>query len=153
MAFLKDRDSKSKRNELGQSSETPGSQRRSIIAWPAAIAVVTAVALSGQQQLPPPRLPTPITYPGGNPMPDANDLMKMHESKAKRQKFDEINTARMKQIGSDSAALLKLASDVKTEVDKNGSDALSTNTVQKVENIEVLARSVKEKMKLTVGPS
>jgi hypothetical protein len=42
---------------------------------------------------------------------------------------------------------------LKAEVDNNGSTPLSENAVHKAETIEKLARLVKERMQLTVGPN
>jgi hypothetical protein len=68
-----------------------------------------------------------------------------------QQNFDAANTERRKQIADDSARLLKLATDLKTEVDKTTKDTLSLNVIRKADEIEKLAHSVKEKMKLTAG--
>jgi hypothetical protein len=65
--------------------------------------------------------------------------------------FDAANTERRKQIADDSARLLKLATDLKTEVDKTTKDTLSLNVIRKADEIEKLAHGVKEKMKLTTG--
>jgi hypothetical protein len=45
--------------------------------------------------------------------------------------------------------LLKLATDLKTEVDKTTKDTLSLGVIRKADEIERLAHDVKEKMKLT----
>jgi len=58
---------------------------------------------------------------------------------------------RRKQISEDSATLLKLATDLKAEVDKTSKDTLSLNVIRKAGAIERLAHDVKEKMKLSVG--
>lgn len=71
----------------------------------------------------------------------------------KEKKNSQANIERRKQIAEDSEVLLKLATDLKTEVDKSNKDTLSLTVIHKAEAIEKLARSVKEKMKLTVGAS
>jgi hypothetical protein len=68
-----------------------------------------------------------------------------------KRNFDAANAERRKQIADDSAKLLKLATDLKAEVDKTSKDTLSLNVIRKADEIERLAHSVKEKMKLTVG--
>jgi hypothetical protein len=73
------------------------------------------------------------------------------EVQAGQQNFDAANVERRKQIADDSARLLKLATDLKTEVDKTTKDTLSLNVIRKADEIEKLAHSVKEKMKLTAG--
>lgn len=84
--------------------------------------------------------------------PDANAQMQMRNQQTAKQNFDAANEERKKQIANDSAKLLKLATDLKTEVDKTNKDTLSLNVIRKAEEIEKLAHDVKEKMKLSVGP-
>jgi len=72
-------------------------------------------------------------------------------TQTEKRNFDAANAERRKQIADDSAKLLKLATDLKAEVDKTSKDTLSLNVIRKADEIERLAHSVKEKMKLTVG--
>ena len=92
-------------------------------------------------------LPSPI-----NALPDANAMMQSQEKQGKQQKFDAANSARKKQIADDSTRLLMMAIALKAEVDKTTKDTLSLNVIRKADEIERLAHSVKEKMKLSVGP-
>jgi hypothetical protein len=93
----------------------------------------------------------PIPENSANPVPDANQQMLMHEQQAKKQNFEAVNAERKKIIAEESALLLKLATDLKTEVDKTNKDQLSLTVIRKAEIIEKLAHDVKEKMKITVG--
>ena len=93
----------------------------------------------------------PIFSPSANRPPDANAQMAMREQETKKANFEAANTERKRQISDDSARLLKLASDLKTEVDKTSKDTLSLGVIRKAEEIEKLAHAVKEKMKLTMG--
>jgi HAMP domain-containing protein len=93
-------------------------------------------------------LPTPI-----NQAPDPNVQMQMHDQQTRQQGFAAANAERKKQISDDSARLLKLAGDLKSEVDKTNKDNLSLNVIRKADEIEKLAHSVREKMKLTVVPT
>jgi hypothetical protein len=90
--------------------------------------------------------PTP-----NNQAPDPNAQMKMRDQQTKQQNFAAANAERKKQIAEDSEKLLKLATDLKSEVDKTTRDTLSLNVIRKADEIEKLAHSVKEKMKLTVA--
>jgi hypothetical protein len=65
--------------------------------------------------------------------------------------FTAANAERKKQIADDSIKLLKLATDLKSEVDKTTKDTLSLNVIRKADEIEKLAHDVKEKMKLTAA--
>lgn len=87
-----------------------------------------------------------------NQAPDANSQLEINGQPTKQQNYAAANAERRKQIADDSAKLLKLATDLKGEVDKTTKDTLSLNVVRKAEEIEKLAHAVKEKMKLTVGP-
>jgi hypothetical protein len=62
--------------------------------------------------------------------------------------MDAANLERRRQIADDSARLLKLATDLKAEVDKTTKDTLSLGVIRKADEIERLAHDVKEKMKL-----
>jgi hypothetical protein len=77
--------------------------------------------------------------------------MQMQEQQAKQKNYEAANAERKRQIAEDSANLLKLAVELKTEVDKTNKDVLSITVIRKADAIEKLARQVKEKMKLTVG--
>ena len=87
-----------------------------------------------------------------NALPDANAQMESHEKSSKQQKYEAANAERKKQIADDSTKLLTMAMALKAEVDKTTKDTLSLNVIRKAEEIEKLAHSVKEKMKLSVGP-
>ena len=73
------------------------------------------------------------------------------DPQAERQNFAAANAERKKQISEDSERLLKMATDLKAEVDKTNQDTLSVSVIRKADDIEKLAHSVKEKMKLSVG--
>jgi NAD(P)H-dependent flavin oxidoreductase YrpB (nitropropane dioxygenase family) len=59
---------------------------------------------------------------------------------------DAPSTDRRKQIADESAILLKMATDLKTEVDKTTKDTLSLSVIRKAGQIEKLAHNVKEQM-------
>jgi len=94
----------------------------------------------------------PHLPPELNRIPDTNQQNDINAQNAQKESFEAANAARKKQIAEDSAKLLKLATDLKAEVDKTTKDTLSMNVIRKADEIEKLAHDVKEKMKLTVGP-
>jgi hypothetical protein len=94
-----------------------------------------------------------IHDPSLTALPDANAQMQMHDQQSKAQSFAAANAERKKQIAEDTTKLLKLANDLKSEVEKTNKDTLSLNVIRKADEIERLAHNVKEKMKLTVGGS
>lgn len=83
--------------------------------------------------------------------PDANTQNDINEQQNKQQSFEAANAERKKQINAESAKLLKLATELKAEVDKTDKDTLSVGVIRKADEIEKLAHSVKAKMQLTVG--
>ena len=117
----------------------------------AGVALVLAGSAQSGQQAPSLNPDKPYLLPEANNLPDANAQMKMREQQSRKQNFDAANAERKKQIADDSAKLLKLATDLKTEVDKTTKDTLSLGVIRKAEEIERLAHNVREKMKLTVG--
>lgn len=92
-----------------------------------------------------------LIVPDANRPPDANAQMAMREQQAKKANFAAVNTERKRQITDDSAKLLKLASDLKAEIDKTSKDELSLGVIRKADEIQRLAHDVKEKMKLTMN--
>jgi len=62
----------------------------------------------------------------------------------------KANLQRQASLKSDTDKLLKLATELKQYVDQSNENTLSLNVMKKAEEIEKLARSVKEKMK---GPN
>jgi len=59
----------------------------------------------------------------------------------------KANQERQAQLQRDTDNLLKLATELKQYVDKSNENTLSVDVIRKAEEIERLARSVKEKMK------
>lgn len=57
------------------------------------------------------------------------------------------NLDRQKKLVDDTAKLVSLANELKVEVDKSNKDTMSLDVIRKADEIEKLARSVKEKMK------
>ena len=91
------------------------------------------------------------TSPGAKPertpgmdSPSAPDPMSRAEEE--RLNIKRIND-RQKTIVADTTKLLQLAQELKEEVDKSTKDQLSLSVVKKAEEVEKLAKAVKEKMK------
>ncbi len=62
-----------------------------------------------------------------------------------------MNAERQKDLVADTNRLLKLAKELNAELEAAGSETLTPDQIRKVARIEKLARSVREKMILTVG--
>ncbi len=59
----------------------------------------------------------------------------------------KYNEQRYEKLKRDSDNLLRLATELKQEVDEANSDTLSLTVIRKCEQIEKLAKSVRERMK------
>ena len=83
-----------------------------------------------------------------NRFPDANDRDKMQQQQANQDRFEAANAERKKEVSADSERLLKMAADLKEELDKTDKDTLSMDTIHRIDAIEKLVRDMKNKMKL-----
>jgi hypothetical protein len=63
----------------------------------------------------------------------------------------EANKKRQQDIRDDTDKLFQLATDLKAAVDKSNENLLSLDVVRKADEVEKLAKKVKEKMKEAVG--
>jgi hypothetical protein len=68
-------------------------------------------------------------------------------AKMERDMAKKANQARQADLKRDTEKLLKLATELKESVDKTTESTLSLDVIKKTEEIEKLARSVKDKMK------
>jgi hypothetical protein len=116
----------------------------------AAIVFLSATAGRSQQD-PPPRTPHPILLPEANHLPDVNDQMVMKEQNKKKKDYSAANAERKRQMDDESAKLLILAKDLKTQTDNLDGKPLPPRAVREAEVIELLAHDLKEKMKMTIG--
>jgi hypothetical protein len=78
--------------------------------------------------------------------------MKMREQQTRQVNFNTLNAERRKQMMLAAEMMETMAIAMNVEVDKSGSGAIPEEAIRKAETIEKLARIIKEKMKLTVGP-
>ena len=69
------------------------------------------------------------------------------EEKMEHQREKAMNKQRQTSLQKDTDRLLELATELKAYVDKTNEHTLSLDVIKKAEEIEKLAKSVKEKMK------
>lgn len=69
----------------------------------------------------------------------------------KEKQLRALNALRQKAMVSDTAKLLKLATELNAEASAGNSDSLTPSELRKLAAIEKLARSVKQKMSLALG--
>jgi hypothetical protein len=101
-----------------------------------------AIPTVAQNQQPPPPRPTDI---GVAPADGDEARERIEHDMAKKAAKDRVAA-----LKSDTDKLLKLSVELKSYVDKSDENVLSLEVIRKAEEIEKLARSVKEKMK---GPN
>jgi hypothetical protein len=115
----------------------PGSRRRLLFTLLAALGAVCLrpKSLSAQNPVPPPRLPRGDEKPPGPPDSSAPSTKTLLEQNQKN-------------IKKDIEKLYQLVTQLKTEVEKTDSTAvLSVPLVKKAEEIEKLAKQIKERAK------
>ena len=88
-----------------------------------------------------PRLPCPPLVPCEDSTEDQN------VDKIKKAMDKQHNRERQAELKRDTDKLLQLSTELKQYVDKTNSDVMSVEVINKSEEIEKLAHSVKEKMK------
>ena len=81
------------------------------------------------------------------PFPGEDDEARARMNKEMEKKAAKERVAALK---SDTEKLVKLSTELKTYVDKSDENVLSLDVIKKAEEIEKLAKSVKEKMR---GPN
>jgi hypothetical protein len=120
------------------------------VACIATLATLSAAAQHGQQMgiFDPNKM---YAINQANRLPDVNDQMAMRQQAEEQKKFEDLNALRRKQLTQESAALLKLAADLKAEMDKTDKDTLNLNIIRKADEIQKLAQEVENTMKVSVG--
>ncbi|HYX69117.1 MAG TPA: hypothetical protein VE825_08280 [Terriglobales bacterium] len=103
--------------------------------------VLALVLLLGAQQ--DPSRPRPPQPPGmTNVGPDVDIPPEMQREMNKR-----LNKERQESLKKDTDKLFQLATELKQSVDKSNEHVMSVDVIRKAEEIEKLAKQVKEKMK------
>lgn len=116
----------------------------------AALVLVTGAAQTGPQQAQTSTVDKNLALPeGAAPVQPAVQVPATSHAR----KQDAAMAQRKKDLTDESATLLTLAMALKAEVDKTNKDTLSLNVIRKADEIEKLARNVKEQIRKTSGTS
>lgn len=102
-----------------------------------AMLIAPALACAAQIEGQPPHI-------GGNAQSSQPDEWQIAQRKAMEK---AANLQRQQDIKKDTEKLLELATELKQAVDKSNQDTLSLDVIKKAEQIEKLAKEVKDKMK------
>jgi hypothetical protein len=74
------------------------------------------------------------------------------EKEMMNRQLREANKKRQQDIRNDTDKLFQLAGELKSAVDKTNENLLSLEVVRKADEVEKLAKRVKEKMRDSIGP-
>lgn len=117
-----------------------------ILACLAGAIAFTVSAQSGPQS-PVQETARPGTVEVAGNIPESNQQIQTIPQQPGQLSVDAASAERKKQITDNSAALLKMAADLKAEVDKTNIDTLSLTVIRKADEIERLAHDVRKKKK------
>lgn len=92
---------------------------------------------AGLAQVPPPNVPH-NTFPVENPDPKLPNGKSQHDAIARDDHKRNLE---------DAAALVKLAADLKTDLEKEDPFVVSVKTIKQTEDIEKLARAIRGRLK------
>lgn len=79
--------------------------------------------------------------------------MSQQEKEMQDRQLKAANKKREEDIRNDTDKLFQLATELKAAVDKSNENVLSLDVVRKADEVEKLAKRVKNKMKESIGPS
>lgn len=79
--------------------------------------------------------------------PPANSDDTAWEAQQRKEMAKKLNLQRQQEIKKDTEKLLQLATELKQSVDNTSANTLSLDVIKKAEQIEKLAKTVKDKMK------
>jgi hypothetical protein len=139
-----------KKRKDGVALESPVPELPSKASWSrslAALAFVAAFTCVAQDA----GSPTAARPEQSNMATQADAKVEKSEKPSAQTQVELVTAMRRKQIADDSTRLLNMAIALKAEVDKTTKDTLSINVIRKADEIEKLARSVREKMKQSGG--
>jgi len=119
------------------------------------------VAAQGSQRQPQPPPPDPIGAQNSSPRPTTTPIVppqqqlppllpgdtQGNDTRLERDQARLRNVDRQRQIVADTQKLVDLANQLHAEVEKSNKDTLSLEVIRKADEIEKLAKSVREKMK------
>jgi hypothetical protein len=83
---------------------------------------------------------------GGVP-PAPGSTEDVWEAQQRKEMLKKQNLQRQQELKKDAEKLLELATELKQSVDKSNENTLSLDVIRKADQIEKLAKSVKDKMK------
>lgn len=96
--------------------------------------------------------PACAVTPAAVPLPQVETRQDPAQKEMQDRMAREANKKRQQDIRAETDKLFQLATELKAAVDKTNENLLSLDVVRKAEEVEKLAKKVKEKMKESAGP-
>jgi hypothetical protein len=115
------------------------------------IALLLAASAGAQTRGVSPSLPT---LPSGAPVNTRQDYdIPKNDPEEEQRRLRALNAERQKRVVSDAKKLLKLTTDLNSEIANAASDSLTPAQVRKLAEIEKVARDLKQNMSASVQPT
>jgi hypothetical protein len=112
-----------------------------------ALAIILLFWLPGAAQSPGP----PMQMPDGMNPRNADQSMSFPDVNMESKRVQMLNVMRQKAMVTDAEKLLRLAREINADLNANSATMSPATRMQKMDEIEKLARNVKEKMTYAVG--
>ena len=93
-----------------------------------------------------------VMEPAAMKAPQAQSAQDPFQKEMQDRMFKEANKKRQQDIKHDTDKLFELATELKAAVDKTNENMLSLDVIKKAEQVEKLAKKVKENMREVSGP-
>jgi hypothetical protein len=122
-----------------------GVGRRAMLGWLGAAALARALGGEAGAQMAPGA--ADASAPGNRRPGDEGAEMDALHGRMQRSLSEQRNDERQKELEADTKKLLELARNLEADVSKSNKNELSLEVIKRAEQIEKLARSVREKMR------
>jgi len=130
-----------------------GRRRRQVgLGWLTCLAVATGIVVCSVNAQTPAQSAAQSPAPSSEvAKPDSKSDSKISPDAISQQPVTDPKLLRQKQLADDTARLLELANQLKVEMDKSSKDTLSLNVIKKANEIEKLARKLRDEMKANIA--
>jgi len=116
------------------------------------LAAGLALLLGGAVVLRPANAAPSLMAPAAMKAPQAQSPQDPFQKEIQDRMLREANKKRQQEIKNDTEKLFELATELKAAVEKTNENMLSLDVIKKAEQVEKLAKKVKEHMREVIGP-
>jgi hypothetical protein len=118
-----------------------------------AVGLILSFALGAGWAAKTPAAAASVAIAGAEESPQFSPRQDPAQKEMQERMYKEANKKRQQDIRQDTDKLFELATELKASVDKTNENMLSLDVVRKAEQVEKLAKKVKENMKEAIGPT